>query len=80
VSIWTRAFWQAALERAVKTAAQAAILILAAEQINVLVVNWVEVAGFAAGGFVLSALTSVASNHIGPTPGPSVATEHVHDR
>ena len=77
MSIFARAFWTAALERAVKTAAQSAILILAAEQINVLAVNWVEVAGFAGGGFVLSILTSVGSNQLGSYVGPSLANEDV---
>jgi hypothetical protein len=40
--------------------------------------DWADVGGFALGGFVLSALMSVASNGIGGA-GPSVATEVVVD-
>lgn len=67
----TSAFWKAAAERAAKTAAQSALLVLAAEQVNALTVGWTDVAGFALGGAVLSLLTSIASNGIGG-PGPSL--------
>ena len=76
MSIFTKAFALAALERAAKTAAQAGLLVLGADQINALNANWADVAGFALGGAVLSLLTSVASNGIGGD-GPSVATEVV---
>lgn len=72
--MFTRAFWRAAAERAAKTAAQSAILVLAADQVNVIAVNWAEVGGFAAGGFILSLLTSVASSGAAGS-GPSLANE-----
>lgn len=75
MSVFTRRFWLAALERAFKSAAQAAILVLGADQLNVLTVAWPEVGGFAAGGFVLSVLTSVASDAITQSDGPSLANE-----
>lgn len=66
-------FWLSATERAVKTAAQSALLVLGAEQVDVLVVDWVEVVGFAVGGAVLSLLTSIASGGVGPlTDDPSL--------
>lgn len=77
MSIFTRAFWTAAVERAVKTAAQSAILVLGADQVNVITVEWAEVAGFAGGGFALSVLTSLASNAAGGYRGPSLANEDV---
>lgn len=80
MSIFTRTFWTAAIERAFKTAAQSALLIFGADQINVLTVSWVEVGGFAAGGFVLSLLTSVASNQFGDGTGPSLANEYAVPR
>lgn len=75
MSVFTRRFWTAAVERAVKSAAQAAILVLGADQLNVLAIDWPEVAGFAAGGFVLSVLTSVASDAVTRSDGPSLANE-----
>lgn len=75
MSVFTSRFWTAAVERAVKSAAQAAILVLGADQLNVLTVDWPEVAGFAAGGFVLSVLTSVASDAVTRSEGPSLANE-----
>lgn len=55
-----------ALERAVKTAAQTAVVTLGAEALDVFSVDWLQVAGMAAGGAVLSVLTSVASAPLGP--------------
>jgi len=75
MSVFTRRFWIASLERAVKSAAQAAILVLGADQLNVLTVAWPEVGGFAAGGFVLSLLTSIGSDAITRSDGPSLANE-----
>jgi len=60
------------VERAVKTAAQAALLVIGADQANVLTLDWQNVAGFAGGGFVLSVLTSLASLPFGPAGSASV--------
>lgn len=65
MTIWTKAFWQATAERAVKTAAQSALLVLGAEQVDAIAVSWQEVGGFALGGFVLSVLTSIATSGFG---------------
>ena len=64
MSIWTATFWRAATERAVKTAAQVAVVTIGADlatAFDVMAVDWANVGGFAAGGLVLSYLTSVAS-------------------
>jgi len=81
--ILTREFTISALERAVKTAAQAAVLAIIgtgsmeAVQADAFAVNWLAVLGFAVGGFVLSYLTSVASANVGKWPGPSLTDEAV---
>lgn len=61
--MWTTDFWRDALERAIKTAAQSAILGggFTSVTANALLFDWVALGGFAAGGFVLSALSSVGS-------------------
>lgn len=71
MSIWSKKFWQAAGERAVKTAAQSALLVIGADQFNAVAADWPEVGGFALGGLVLSLLMSVASDALGPGAGPS---------
>jgi len=45
--MWTLAFWRAVAERAIKTAAQAAILAVGADSLgaNALTFNWVQIAG-----------------------------------
>jgi len=59
-------FWRDSAERAVKTAAQAVILAIgAAEGFNLFALDWRNVLGVAAGGFVLSVLTSLASAPFG---------------
>jgi hypothetical protein len=72
----TKAYLLAVLERATKTAAQSALLVLGADQINAMHASWGDVGGFALGGFVLSVLTSLATSGFGGN-GPSVTTEHV---
>jgi hypothetical protein len=59
-------------ERAVKTAAQSALLSIGADQANALTADWQTVASFALGGAVLSVLTSLASLKIGPEDTPRV--------
>lgn len=81
--ILTREFTVSALERALKTAAQAGVLAILgtgsmeAVQSNAFAVNWMAVLGFVLGGFVLSYLTSVASANVGKWPGPSLTDEAV---
>lgn len=73
-----RAYVLAITDRAVKTAAQSAILSVGVEtaQVNALAVDWALMGGMALGGLVLSVLTSLASSGIGGN-GPSLTTEHV---
>lgn len=68
------AFWRAALERAVKTFAQALIAVMTADGLGLLDADWparLSAAGMAA---VLSLLASVASSGVGG-PGPSLGAE-----
>lgn len=58
--IMTVAFWKSAGERAIKTAAQAAIAILGADQlVSAVDVSWTEVGGVALFAGILSVLTSI---------------------
>lgn len=59
--MWTRKFWLDATERAVKTFAQALLVLLGAGMVNVLAVGWETDLGLAGGAALLSVLTSVAS-------------------
>jgi len=76
MSVFSVEFGKAALERALKTAAQSAILVFGADQFNALQADWQTAGGFALGGFVLSLLTSLVSSGAG-SPGPSLANEVV---
>lgn len=77
MSIFTRAFWRAAGERAIKTAAQSAILVIAADQVNALTVQWDDVGGFALGGAILSLLMSIGSDALTAGSGPSLTNSEV---
>jgi hypothetical protein len=58
--IMTAAFWKSAGERAIKTAAQAAIAVIGAGQfLSAVEVNWSEVGGIALLAGALSILTSI---------------------
>lgn len=59
-----RDYYTDVVDRAVRTAAQSAVLVLAADQVNAVSVDWAEVGGFALGGAVLSLLTSLVSRGI----------------
>ena len=63
--MWSSYFWIDAAERAIKTAAEVAILFFSAGQLNVFAVDWKTVVGLALGGAVLSVLSSLASSKVG---------------
>jgi hypothetical protein len=71
-----RNFWRQATERGIKSAAQAvAGIILLDQPFDLIQANPLRALGVAAGGFVLSIVTSVATAPVGPTDTPStVAT------
>jgi hypothetical protein len=70
----TGAFWAAALERAVKTAAQSLLLVLGVGAATPADIDWKEALLGAGMGFLLSLLTSIASAGVG-NAGPSLASE-----
>ncbi len=72
--MWTKKFWKAAVERAVKTFAQAAVAFLAAGLTGLLEVDWVQLASVSGLAALISVLTSIGSGAI--TDGtPSLANE-----
>ena len=79
MSIWTVPFWKALSERAVSTAAQGALLgvgeaVLTNGGVDALAVDWLRVASFALGGFVLAVLKGLIANGLlGDGPGLSSA-------
>lgn len=71
----TRTFWAGAAERAVKTGAQTAVALLAADGVNLLTLDW-RAAGVTVGGAaLLSVLTSIGSLTVGPSGSPSLVDE-----
>jgi Putative lactococcus lactis phage r1t holin len=67
-NIWTKEFWKAATERAIRTAAQAILLVLIGDvaraygDVNVFGVDWVNLLGFGLGGLLLGYLFSIVGN------------------
>ena len=74
MSLITRTFWTAALERAIKTLAQTAVALVSVDGLGFLDVDWAQIGSVAGLAAVVSILTSIASDRIGPV-GPSLANE-----
>lgn len=69
--MWTKKFWVAALERGLKSSAQALIGLWGLNQFDVLEADWKLALSAAAGGFLLSMLTSIVSEPVGES-GPQL--------
>lgn len=70
--MFTWNFWREALERAVKSAAQAPLVFLSVAKItDAFKADWQMVAGAALFGFIYSVLTSLATMKIGADESPS---------
>ncbi len=85
--MWTRAFWRAAAERAVKTFAQFLLVLLipagtsaVAVGLNVFAVDWGYVLGCSLGGLLVSVLMSVASAWKTGDDSPSLVSTGRHTR
>lgn len=68
-------FWSSALERAIKTFAQTLVALMGAGAVDVLTVDWTQAMSVAGGAALMSLLTSIASNNMGSTTGPSLVGE-----
>lgn len=58
--LWTREFWAAAAERAVKTVAQTIVAVVGVAGTGLLSVDWVQTLSVAAAAGLASILTSIA--------------------
>lgn len=68
--MWTRMFWQAAAERAIRTMAQTLLALWLSDDVfNVLSVDWLNALGVALGAAVFSLLMSLVP--AGPDGSPS---------
>lgn len=72
--MWTRNFWIATVERAVKTAGQSLVLFWAVGDglLNVWSIDAKQTTGIVLGGFLLSVVTSLASIPFTNTQSPSL--------
>jgi len=73
--MWTGSFWKQAVERAIKTAAQAALAFFVIGQTDLMSLDWQIVASGAGVAAVASILTSLASAPFGPPESPSLVGE-----
>lgn len=73
--MWTLTFWKQTVERAVKTAAQAALAFFVVGQTDLYSVDWQIVAGGAAVAAIASILTSLASAPFGQPDSPSLVKD-----
>lgn len=77
--MFTLVFLKATLERAVKTAAQSAISVLAVDQIGLLNVDWAGVGSVAGLAAVVSVLTSIATGAVTDGSPSAVKAETLAD-
>lgn len=73
--MFTKTFWKATAERAVKTFAQTAAALLTGGGLGILNVDWGMVGSVAGLAAIASVLTSIVSSPIGPTGSPSVVED-----
>ena len=74
--IWTKAFWKATAERAIKTAAQVAAVTIGGNAVNAWDLDYGQLAGITIGGAFLSVLTSIGSSAT-TGDGPSLTNAEV---
>ena len=72
--MWTRAFWLALIERAVKTLAQTAAAMLVASGSGLLDADWITVLSVSGMAALVSVLTSIGSGAV-MDGSPSLASE-----
>jgi hypothetical protein len=63
--MWTKQFWQDAIERSVKTFAQTLAAVLGAGAVDVLAVDWQSALAVSGGAALVSVLTSLGSEKFG---------------
>lgn len=73
--MFTKSFVLSALERAAKTVAQAVVAVFAASKVDVLSADWKAIVATAGTAGLLSILTSIASDGIGPKGTPSLVDD-----
>jgi hypothetical protein len=72
--MFTTRFWQSTIERAVKSFAQALAALIGAGGIGIVNAPWISLLSTAGMAALLSVLTSIASEHVGPPNDPSVVS------
>jgi hypothetical protein len=72
MTVWTAKFWKQTVERAIKTAAQAALAFFVVGSTVFDQIDWAAVAGGTAIAAIASVLTSLASAPFGPEDSPSL--------
>lgn len=76
--MFTKDFWVASLERALKTFAQVLSAVLLADGFNLLSADWLGILSTVATAVLLSFLTSVGSAKVSPEPSPALfGKEHI---
>ena len=76
--MWSKEFWQACIERSIKTFAQMMIAIFGGKAFNIIEADWSGALAVSAGAAFISVMMSIASAQI--TGGPSLSTEVVIGR
>lgn len=73
--MWTKKFWQSALERVLKTFAQALAVTLGASGTGLIDMGWKQTLATAGLTALASLLTSLGSSYVGDSTSPSLLTD-----
>jgi len=63
--MWTKKFWMDALERVLRTMAQALIAVLGTNALGIIGLDWMQTASITATAGLLSLLTSIVASQVG---------------
>lgn len=78
MSLFTKDFWIASSERAIKTFAQVLVTVLGATGFNLITADWVGIFAMVATAVILSFCTSILSVRSSPEPSPALfGKEHI---
>lgn len=75
--MFTKEFWKAAAERAIKTFAQTLVVLLGADAVDVLTLDWIHLGSLSLGAALVSVLTSIGSAAVSKQPGPSLTDAEI---
>lgn len=77
--MWTPTFWKDALERAIRTFAQALLALIGTELVGIVELDWLQLLAVGATAAVVSLLTSIVASGVGDKGTASLLSDPAGD-